>query len=149
MITCLPVATLNVFINTGLQLVDVPNEQTPFRNTGPHSDTCLTSWWPEGRWARCDPVFCIIHTEPSDEHHTCECPRCEGCEPCFMGHCSWCVLHLQQVQVQPTRTASHHFQQQQQDTRGVSPTTGTPKGEDAASTAPMTCVCRGKLCCTY
>lgn len=43
MITYFPVATLNVFINTGSQLADVLNEQTPFRNTGPRSDARFTS----------------------------------------------------------------------------------------------------------
>lgn len=61
MITCFPVATLNMFVNTGSQLADVLNEQTPFRNTGPRSDACSTSWWPEGRGVGCDPAFCIIH----------------------------------------------------------------------------------------
>ena len=123
MITCFPIATLNVFVNTGSQLADVLSEQTPFRNTGPHSDACFASWWPEGRWVGCDPAFCITHTESSDGGHTCKCPGWEGCKPRFTCHCSWCVLHLQQVQVEPTRIASNDFQHQQRGTMGVSPTT--------------------------
>ena len=123
MITCFPVATLNIFANTGSQLADVLNEQTPFRNTGPYSDARSTSWWPERRGMGCDPVFCIIHTKPSDGGHAGKCLGCEGYKPCFMCHCSWCVLRPQQVQVEPTRAASNHFQRLQRGTRGISPTT--------------------------
>jgi len=150
MITCFPIATLNTFINTGSQLADILNEQTSLEIL----DAILTlvsaaDGQREGEW---DSIkrFALFTQSLQKVVIPANALVGKGANlPSCATAAGACCTHSRFRWSQP---------EQHQIISGINieipegshrPLTGTLKGEDATSTAPMMHVCRRKLCCTY